>query len=56
MLHAIGHCLLMLAAGTFTGFIESFVQAKGIVKVAAWTKRVGGFIVAMVGAYLLWTS
>lgn len=54
--YAIGHCLLMLAAGTFTGFIESFVQAKGIVNVAAWTKRVGGFVVAMVGAYLLWIS
>jgi cytochrome c-type biogenesis protein len=54
--YAIGHCLLMLAAGTFTGFIESFVQAKGIVNFSIRTKRVGGFVVAVVGAYLLWRA
>ena len=54
--YAIGHCLLMLAAGTFTGFIESCVQAKGIVNFSIWTKRVGGFVVAVVGAYMLWRA
>ena len=54
--YAIGHCLLMLAAGTCTGFIESFVKAKGIVNFSAWTKRFGGLIVAVVGAYLLWSA
>jgi cytochrome c biogenesis protein CcdA len=54
--YAIGHCLLMLAAGTFTGFIESFVKAKGIVNFSIWTKRFGGLVVAVVGAYLLWQS
>lgn len=54
--YAISHCLLMLAAGTFTGFIESFVQAKGIVNFSAWTKRFGGLVVAIVGAYLIWKS
>ena len=54
--YAIGHCLLMLAAGTFTGFIESFVQAKGIVNFSTWAKRFGGFVVAIVGAYLIWNS
>lgn len=54
--YAIGHCLLMLAAGTFTGFIESFVKAKGVVNFSTWTKRFGGFVVAIVGAYLIWQS
>ena len=54
--YAVGHCLLMLAAGTFTGFIESFVHAKGIVGFSIWTKRIGGGIVAVVGAYLVWTA
>ena len=54
--YAIGHCLLMLAAGSVTGFIESFVQAKGAVNFSAWTKRFGGFVVAVVGAYLLWRA
>ena len=54
--YAIGHCLLMLAAGTFTGFIESFVQAKGVVNFSTWAKRFGGFVVALVGGYLLWRA
>ena len=54
--YAIGHCLLMLAAGTFTGFIEAFVKAKGIVNFSTWTKRCGGLVVAVVGAYLIWKS
>jgi cytochrome c biogenesis protein CcdA len=54
--YAIGHCLLMLAAGTFTGFIESFVKAKGVVNFSVWTKRIGGCVVAVVGVYLLWQA
>ncbi len=54
--YAIGHCLLMLAAGTFTGFIESFVKAKGVVNFSLWTKRLGGLVVAIVGGYLLWKA
>jgi cytochrome c-type biogenesis protein len=52
--YAVGHCMLMLAAGTFTGFVESFVKARGVVNFSSWTKRIGGFIVAIVGGYLLW--
>lgn len=54
--YAVGHCLLMLAAGTFTGFIEAFVQTKGIINVSAWTKRFGGLVVAVVGVYLLFKT
>jgi cytochrome c biogenesis protein CcdA len=52
--YAVGHCMLMLAAGTFTGFVESFVKARGIVNFSSWTRRFGGFIVAVVGCYLVW--
>ena len=51
--YAIGHCLLMLAAGTFTGFVESMVKARGVVGFSTWTKRAGGFIVALVGIFLI---
>jgi len=54
--YAIGHCLLMLLAGTFTGFIESFVKQRGIVNFSALTKRFGGAVVACVGVYLLWNA
>lgn len=54
--YAIGHCLLMLAAGTFTGFIEAFVKAKGIVNFSAWTKRASGGIITAVGAWFIWQA
>ncbi len=54
--YAVGHCMLMLAAGTFTGFIESFVRARGVVNFSSWTKRIGGSVIAVVGGYLLWRA
>ncbi len=54
--YAIGHCLLMLVAGTFTGFVESFVKSKGIVNFSLWAKRFSGVIVALVGIYLIWNA
>lgn len=52
--YAIGHCLLMLAAGTFTGFIEAFVKAKGVVNFSLWAKRGGGSVIVLVGAWFVW--
>lgn len=54
--YSIGHCLLMLAAGTFTGFVESFMKAKGVIDFSARAKRFGGLVVAITGFYLLWTA
>jgi len=52
--YAIGHCLLMLFAGTFTGFVEGFVKARGAVNFSLWAKRVSGFVVALVGGWFVW--
>lgn len=52
--YAIGHCLLMLFAGTFTGFVESFVKARGVVSFSLWAKKVSGGIVALVGGWFIW--
>ena len=52
--YALGHCVLMLAAGTFAGFVESFARARGVADVSAWAQRLGGALVALVGGYLVW--
>ena len=52
--YAVGHCLLMLFAGTFTGFVEGFVKARGVVNFSLWAKRVSGGVVALVGGWFLW--
>src|SRR5512139_4321655 len=44
--YAIGHCLLMLAAGTFTGFVEAFAKQRGIERFSTWSKRLGGAVVS----------
>jgi cytochrome c biogenesis protein CcdA len=54
--YALGHCLLMLLAGTFTGFVEAFVKAKGVVNFSAWAKRISGVIVTAVGAWFIWNA
>lgn len=48
--------LLMLVAGTSIGFVESFAQARGIAHLSAWTRRVGGLLVAPWWGYLVWTA
>jgi cytochrome c biogenesis protein CcdA len=52
--YAIGHCALIFLAGTAAGFVESFVQSKGISNVTAWGKRIGGSIVVFAGIYLIY--
>jgi cytochrome c biogenesis protein CcdA len=54
--YALGHCMLMLLAGTFTGFVEAFVKAKGVRNFSEWTKRFGGAIICLVGLYLLYQA
>jgi cytochrome c biogenesis protein CcdA len=54
--YAIGHCLLMLIAGTFTGFVEAFVKARGIVNFSVWAKRISGAIVTSAGAWFIWQA
>lgn len=54
--YALGHCLLMLLAGTFTGFVEAFGRKQGIANFSLWSKRIGGLIVAGVGGWLLWQA
>lgn len=54
--YAIGHCLLMLVAGTFTGFIEAFVKAKGVIHFSLWAKRISGGIIAAAGLWFIWQA
>jgi cytochrome c biogenesis protein CcdA len=52
--YAIGHCLLMLFAGTFTGFVEGYVKARGVVNFSLWAKRISGVVVVLVGGWFVW--
>jgi cytochrome c-type biogenesis protein len=51
--YAIGHCLLMLFAGTFTGFVEGFVKARGVVSFSLWSKRISGAVIFLAGGWFI---
>ena len=52
--YAVGHCLLMLAAGTFTGFVEALFKSRGVINVSYWSRRISGFIISLAGAWFIW--
>lgn len=51
--YAVGHCLLMLCAGTCTGFVEWFAKARGVAHFSLWAKRLSGLVVALAGAWFI---
>lgn len=54
--YALGHCLLMLAAGTSTGFVEGFAKAKGFASASRWIKRFCGTIITVMGGWFVWRA
>jgi len=52
-IYALGHCILMLAAGTFTGIARHLIDSKGAATFSAVAKRVSGVVVILVGLYIL---
>jgi cytochrome c biogenesis protein CcdA len=52
--YAIGHCLLMLLAGTFTGFVEGFVKARRVANFSLWSKRISGAVIVLAGGWFVW--
>ncbi|BDV43562.1 cytochrome C biogenesis protein CcdA [Geotalea uraniireducens] len=54
--YAVGHCLLLLLAGTATGFVESFVAARRARQVSVWSKKIAGVLIALAGGYLVWAA
>ena len=54
--YAIGHCLLMLLAGTFAGFVEAFAKTRGAVNLSNWIRKMSACIISLVGAWFLWQA
>jgi cytochrome c biogenesis protein CcdA len=52
--YAVGHSLLMLCAGTFTGFVEGVIKARSAVRFSLWARRASGLLVALAGVWFVW--
>ena len=54
--YAIGHCALIVLAGVFTGFVESYAQSKGVANFSSLTKKVSGVLLFLAGLYILYIN
>lgn len=54
--YAIGHCALIILAGVFTGFVESYAKSKGVSNFSAITKKVSGVLILLAGLYILYIN
>ena len=55
-IYAVGHCALIIAAGVVTGFVESYMEAKGVQNFSLWAKRVSGGLITLAGLYILYLN
>jgi len=55
-MYAIGHCALIVLAGISTGFVESFVQSRGITNFSNIAKKVSGILIIFAGFYIFWIN
>jgi hypothetical protein len=46
----------MLAAGTFTGFVEAFFKTRGVSNFSNWSRKVSGFIISLAGTWFIWQA
>jgi len=54
--YALGHCALIIAAGVFTGFVESFAQSKKGSSFANISKKLSGILILLAGLYILYIN
>jgi len=54
--YAVGHCVLIVVAGTSVGVAKNLISSKGLGRVNLVFKRAAGVLIALVGGYILYTS
>lgn len=54
--YALGHCLLMLAAGTFTGLVSAWAQSRGLTVLSVALRWLLGLLLVATGGYLFWLA
>ena len=54
--YAIGHCALIVLAGVFTGFVESYAKSKGVSNFSSLTKKISGVLIFLAGLYILFIN
>lgn len=53
ILFAIGHCLPIVLAGSFTGFVKSLMENSSWQNTGNWFRKVAGIIIIIMGIYFM---
>ena len=51
--YAVGHCLLIVIAGTSMGVAKHLLESGGYVRANQYLKKIAGIMIAVVGVYIL---
>ncbi|MHB8763004.1 MAG: cytochrome c biogenesis CcdA family protein [Deferrisomatales bacterium] len=54
--YAVGHCLLIVVAGTSMGVARHLIQSRSLGRANHFLKRAAGVLIALVGAFILWNG
>jgi cytochrome c-type biogenesis protein len=54
--YALGHCVLIFAAGVSVGFVNGFINSKGLVRASGYLKKASGALLVGVGGYVAVTN
>jgi len=54
--YALGHCVLILAAGVSVGFVNGFINSKGLVRASGYIKKASGALLVCVGLYVAYAN
>ncbi|MBI5445070.1 MAG: cytochrome c biogenesis protein CcdA [Deltaproteobacteria bacterium] len=54
--YAVGHCVLIVVAGTSMGVAKNLIASKGLGRANLVFKRLAGVLIALVGVYIVYNS
>jgi cytochrome c-type biogenesis protein len=53
-LYALGHCALIIIAGTSMGLARRFIESKGLNSGLAFLRKGSGILIILIGIYFIW--
>jgi len=53
-LYALGHCTLILIAGTSMGLAKRLLEAKGLITSLAYLRKGSGVLIILIGLFFIW--
>jgi cytochrome c biogenesis protein CcdA len=56
LLYALGHCTLILIAGTSMGLAKRLLESKGLITSLAYLRKGSGVLIILIGLFFIWNT